>query len=53
MAARTDTHGRASEDGARRPRWRRWAWFAGLYLAGLAGIAAISYSLRLLIQLGM
>jgi hypothetical protein len=55
MAARSDTHHEQTtgEDKPVRPRWRRWAWFAGLYLAGLAGIAAISYGLRLLIRLGM
>ena len=37
----------------RRPRWRRWAWFAGLYLAGLAAIATVSYSLRWLILSGI
>ena len=42
-----------NETEARRPRWRRWAWFAGLYLAGLAAIAAVSYSLRWLILSGI
>lgn len=30
-------------------RWRRIAWFVGLYLAGLVSVAAVSYGLRLLI----
>jgi hypothetical protein len=27
-------------------RWRRLAWFAGLWLAGVAAVAALSYLLR-------
>ena len=46
MAALTGT-----ED--RRPRWRRWAWFVGLYLAGMATMAAVSYGLRWLILSGI
>ena len=36
-----------------RPRWHRWAWFVGLYVAGLLTIALVSYSLRWLIQSGI
>jgi hypothetical protein len=59
MAARSDAHrdearrGEGKADGATRPRWHRWAWFAGLYLAGLGGMAALSYGLRWLIHSGI
>jgi hypothetical protein len=28
---------------------RRWFWFAGLYLAGIAAIGAIAFSIRLVL----
>ncbi|WP_093925476.1 DUF2474 domain-containing protein [Sulfitobacter brevis] len=28
---------------------RRWLWFAGLYLAGIAAIGAIAFSIRLVL----
>lgn len=43
----TDT--RYDEPARRRGRWRRIAWFVGLYAAGLLTMAAVTYSLRLLI----
>ena len=34
------------------PGARRLAWFAGLYLAGLVGFAALVYGLKALVALG-
>lgn len=31
------------------PAWKRLLWFVGLWLAGVAAIAALSYSLRLVL----
>ncbi|NRG16315.1 DUF2474 domain-containing protein [Rhizobiales bacterium] len=31
------------------PAWKRWLWFFGLWLAGVAAIAALSYSIRFLL----
>lgn len=31
-------------------RGRRLAWFAGLYLAGLASVAAIAYAIRAVLK---
>ena len=47
MSPRSDT-----APSPERPHWRRWAWFAGLYVVGLLTIALVSYSLRWLIQSG-
>jgi len=33
----------------RHPVLRKWLWFIALYLAGLAAVSAIAYSLRLVI----
>ncbi len=32
------------------PWWRRMAWFAGLWLAGVATVGTLAYGLRLLIK---
>jgi len=32
-------------------RWRRLAWFAGLWLLGVAAVSALAYALRLLMRL--
>lgn len=32
-----------------RPAWRRWAWFVGLWAAGVATVAAVAYAIRLAI----
>lgn len=34
-----------------RPLWQKLAWFAGLWLAGLATVALVAYGLRLLMGL--
>jgi hypothetical protein len=34
---------------ARRDRWRRLAWFAALYLAGLGAMLVVAYLLKALI----
>jgi hypothetical protein len=34
---------------ARRDRWRRLAWFAALYLAGLGAMLIVAYLLKALI----
>ncbi|MXN66581.1 DUF2474 domain-containing protein [Stappia sp. GBMRC 2046] len=31
------------------PAWKRWLWFFGLWLAGVAAITALSYSIRFLL----
>lgn len=31
-------------------RWRRLAWFAGLWLAGVTAVGALAYALRLLMR---
>lgn len=43
------TDRRNGEPEHRPGRWRRVAWFVGLYAAGLVTMAAVTYSLRLLI----
>ena len=37
---------------AETPVWRKLAWFAGLWLAGLATITVVAYAIRLLIPTG-
>ena len=37
--------------GEERSAWRRWLWFAGLWLAGVGVVAGLSYALKLLIAL--
>lgn len=32
------------------PRWRRLAWFVGLWCAGVAAVGALAYALRLLMR---
>jgi len=29
---------------------RRWAWFIGLWAAGVAGVGVIAYALRLILR---
>jgi hypothetical protein len=29
------------------PLWKRLAWFAGIWLASIAGLAAVAYGIRL------
>lgn len=41
--------GKSAGDARTPGRWRRLAWFVGLYVAGLLTMAAVTYSLRLLI----
>jgi hypothetical protein len=33
-------------EGAQGPLWKRLAWFAGLWTAGVVGIGAAGYALR-------
>jgi hypothetical protein len=32
------------------PSLRRWLWFAGLYVAGVATLAIVAYGLRVLLK---
>jgi hypothetical protein len=32
-------------------RWRKLAWFVGLWIAGVAAVTALSYALRLALGL--
>lgn len=34
------------------PRWRQWAWFVGLWLAGVLFISAVAGLLRWVLQPG-
>ncbi|NBC33842.1 MAG: DUF2474 domain-containing protein [Alphaproteobacteria bacterium] len=44
-----EDQGHPAGDSERQGTWRRLAWFVGLYVAGLLTMAAVTYSLRLMI----
>jgi hypothetical protein len=41
---------RATITDPKQPVWRRLAWFAGLWLAGVATVGAVAWLLRLAIR---
>ncbi|MFA5593083.1 MAG: hypothetical protein WC989_07200 [Micavibrio sp.] len=34
------------------PRWKQWAWFAGLWLGGLLCVFALSMVIKLVMNIG-
>ena len=45
-AMRGERKGGAVAQGAQGPLWKRLAWFAGLWAAGVAVVGAAAYALR-------
>jgi hypothetical protein len=41
---------RCTEWLGRHPRARQWAWFAGLWLAGLGSVLALAYPIKFLMK---